>query len=773
MSFASECELICFCAVDGALVCAKIDTVDLTADEVILLDTNPKKYGVRWVCKIEQLQLAAAAVAAHTDGNACGGVLTVAKSPLFGGEKANLLDCNQLLFTGGDTEHLALPMADGDCYRNPPAWLPQIEALDPSELVPCQQLATLCAALSAIESRTEHDADPCVSVPALCHQLGLPLSTMLDLRPTLSELADYAQQWIDARGLDVQVSARYCDQTLETEAAFQAALATWSDLPAVRRPVTMIYYSRGASQIKSVAAGARPSRGEHHVSLLAGYSVATNEVILAETSVRHSVSSWSLSVPSLFTGCAASSSMGRPGGLLELAPSGASIPENNIVTYALGGSVSDNIFSSLSVPQFRNVLPAVALTSVAVAVEALLAAHDNQQKASTLEIAQVSDSGPSIALPLDITRPISVDDIVASGAATLQEANDSACSFSCAYTAAAKYVSARRLPISIEGVHADNSALTEAVFRTTIKRAAAALNEVLVLHFSLAVARDIVGVDGQGHAAAVAGYIESTDEVLLADANPRDFRKLWQRPIKQIFAACAEAAPGGGRARGLIRLTLLSVIKHQQLVAAHARGECEIDPAFEVSTHQIGLTRSETPAAVTWPTLSPGAHPGLAACALAIRVATRGEHIVAAAGITAAQNYPPWAACPGLAHKLRWPLLELATATQGYVQARGMHLLVQAVAFSSAINDKDKFRRELERGIQRPGSAYVVAFRPADAHNAPRLAEATEVFVDYSLITDIDVLTGLVELIDLSPKHNFGQWACHVEKLFSAMAFLP
>ena len=40
---------------------------------------------------------------------------------------------------------------------------------------------------------------------------------MLDSKPTLSELADYAQQWAAARGLELAAAASYCDQVVEDQ----------------------------------------------------------------------------------------------------------------------------------------------------------------------------------------------------------------------------------------------------------------------------------------------------------------------------------------------------------------------------------------------------------------------------------------------------------------------------------------------------------------------------------------------------------------------------
>lgn len=281
-----------------------------------------------------------------------------------------------------------------------------------------------------------------------------------------------------------------------------------------------------------------------------------------------------------------------------------------------------------------------------------------------------------------------------------------------------EYVAARRLPVKVEAVHSDCSRLTEAAFRAAIKQAVKATDQVLVLHFSLGLAREIASAERKGHAAAVAGYVEATDEVLLADANPRVYRKIWQQPVKRMFSACASLdLPGSGRSRGLMRFTLLTAAKHQGLVAAHSRGEVDRDDLFEVSTHH--MVRATPAPATTWPAPPPGAHAGLAAAALALRAS---GHVVSGDALAAASSYPAWA----VSASLRWPLVDLAAVARGYAAANGLGVAVQEVRFSSAVNDREKFRRELERGHHRPGSAYVLAFRPADAHRAPSLAKVTE-----------------------------------------------
>jgi hypothetical protein len=180
-----------------------LEWVDTVADEAVIVDTNPKKFGLRWRCPIELLHLACCAVSGHDElRRPCGGLLTISRKPQFlTGQDAVAADDS----AGEDLEVLGSASAQRDCFGEPPPWLPQLNALSSEGLLPCQGLAVLCAGLSAIERQlADTSAMHLVQVgwpgvDALCATLGLPVSNIVEAQPTLAELADLADQWARTR----------------------------------------------------------------------------------------------------------------------------------------------------------------------------------------------------------------------------------------------------------------------------------------------------------------------------------------------------------------------------------------------------------------------------------------------------------------------------------------------------------------------------------------------------------------------------------------------
>ena len=146
-----------------------IDSLD--GDEVVLLDTQPKRFGLRWSCDIERLHLACCSLAAHDLGHPCGGIVTLSRTALHPNTEHN----------SQDIEMLAAPGGDPNCFARPAPWLPKLPVL--SSQVPCHGLVTLCAGLSAAERRNADGDLPAPGWPqvdTLCHR---KCTNNLPLRP--------------------------------------------------------------------------------------------------------------------------------------------------------------------------------------------------------------------------------------------------------------------------------------------------------------------------------------------------------------------------------------------------------------------------------------------------------------------------------------------------------------------------------------------------------------------------------------------------------------
>eukprot|EP01043_Picozoa_sp_COSAG02_P024772 COSAG02_NODE_1367_length_13033_cov_31.905900_1_plen_667_part_10 len=437
-----------------------VDSIE--GDEVVLLDTQPKRFGLRWSCNIERLHLACCSLAAHDLGYACGGIVSLSRTALDAGMEYG---------SGQDIEMLAAAHGDPDCFSRPAPWLPKLPVL--SSNLPCRSMVTLCAGLSAVEHHNIDD-EPRVpgwpQVETLCYMLNLPVVRILEVEQTLSELADIAARWVKMRSLPVAVNAMHCDDLLPNADSIDRLLVDWAAMSAETRPTLMAQFDGGQLKTDEEDTAIR-------MAIVIAYDPQRQVVTFAEASVRHHASTWKAPVSKLWDACAAVGSFGRTGGILSLSVNGDRSEKPH--KRSLGDSHHEPMLHAIELPQFATPIGATGLTSAAFALEALL------QAASLND--HLGDADDAVRIPGHLRRPVSVDDII-SLTASVRAASDDNFSMAETYSASAAYVQKRNLPVRIDATFFDGKT-DERSFKEMIRQAVHATREVLVLHFAVAAAR--------------------------------------------------------------------------------------------------------------------------------------------------------------------------------------------------------------------------------------------------------------------------------------------
>jgi hypothetical protein len=721
-----------------------LEAYDAISDEVQVLDAQPRRYSQRWCLGAEQLHLACCALALHDHaGGACGGLLTLSRTAVL-----SSLTPQYPLANGQNMELLASPSGHPDCFTRSAPWMPTLPIV--ADPIRCHGLVALCAGLSVLEAKATRLSAPAGRDPpapgwprvdSLCHQLSIPIAAVMDNQHTLAELADMAAQWIAMRPVAGDVDAIHCDDRIQSVQAMVHLLHRWQSLELEQRPVYLVQYDSA-----SLGASAAPGQSLVRLAFVVHFDGARSEVTVGECSVRHRASTWTLSVDALWRACEQVGNLRRSGGILSLNLHISDGQQHQ------AGRVDLWPMFSVQPPQVDHPIAAIGITSIAMAVEVVLqAASTNVPAASTMPILS------------SVPRPITVDDIVCKVLPTATVTDDEF-SMAQAFDASVRYVKARELPVRVD-VHFFDGGISEAQFREDhIKRViASACREILVLHFSVELARNVRCSAALGNAALVAGYDETTDEVLLVDCNPKAYRAEWRAAVSTLHQACSvKVATAGGRARGAIRYSALS--KQEALVQLQQHAAAGIDATRPAPAASNGVVSSQAilrPLAVERDMLeyvtAAGPRP-LKAVAFSMGVA---DHKATAVDVLRACGIPTRSA-----NASNWRLADLAAVARQYIERTGLQLDVQQVNFPTEVNTSERFRKEMERTKSVAASeSHVFAYNPSVAHSAPALAGC-----DYCVLASVDINAATIEITDMNPKKNCFRWTCRRDLMFEAIS---
>ncbi|MEG4944925.1 phytochelatin synthase family protein [Microcoleus sp. F4-D5] len=121
------------------------------------------------------------------------------------------------------------------------------------------------------------------------------------------------------------------------------------------------------------------------------------------------------------------------------------------------------------------------------------------------------------------------------------------------YDTCLTYIERKKLPLSIRVEHFDKPSMTLEAFMREVEAAVSDERDVHILNFNTRIAHENPSLEG-GHFSLLADYNPDTQEITIADTNPKRYTRFWKCPIQRLYAACVDKDSASNRSRGMIVL---------------------------------------------------------------------------------------------------------------------------------------------------------------------------------------------------------------------------
>ncbi|GAX37371.1 phytochelatin synthase family protein [Nodularia sp. NIES-3585] len=121
------------------------------------------------------------------------------------------------------------------------------------------------------------------------------------------------------------------------------------------------------------------------------------------------------------------------------------------------------------------------------------------------------------------------------------------------YDTCRTYLERKGLPLSIRIVHFDQPSMTLEAFIREVEAAVSDETDIHILNFNTRIAHENPSLEG-GHFSLLADYDPDSQEVTIADTNPKRYTRFWKCSIQLIYDACVDKDSSSNRSRGMIVL---------------------------------------------------------------------------------------------------------------------------------------------------------------------------------------------------------------------------
>jgi hypothetical protein len=182
--------------------------------------------------------------------------------------------------------------------------------------------------------------------------------------------------------------------------------------------------------------------------------------------------------------------------------------------------ISKRDLEIIQLHQFQQPIYCCNVTAIAYALTALgyLTTVDEIFYTTQLPIASVLDDGMTLAETYDTCRT---------------------------------YLERKGLPLSVRLEHFDKPSMTLDAFIREVQTAVCDEADVHILNFNARIAHDNPSLEG-GHFSLLADYDSDTQEITIADTNPKRYTRFWKCPIQRLYDACVDKDLSANRSRGML-----------------------------------------------------------------------------------------------------------------------------------------------------------------------------------------------------------------------------
>jgi hypothetical protein len=149
--------------------------------------------------------------------------------------------------------------------------------------------------------------------------------------------------------------------------------------------------------------------------------------------------------------------------------------------------------------------------------------------------------------------PTTVDDIFYQIRLPIGSVLDDGMTLSETYDACARYIDVVDLPLVVKVEHFDKPAMTLNAFIQEVEAGVEAESNIHILNFNTRIAHENPNLEG-GHFALLADYDPKTQELTVADTNPKRYNRYWKCPVALMYQACVDKDSSSDRSRGMMVL---------------------------------------------------------------------------------------------------------------------------------------------------------------------------------------------------------------------------
>lgn len=147
--------------------------------------------------------------------------------------------------------------------------------------------------------------------------------------------------------------------------------------------------------------------------------------------------------------------------------------------------------------------------------------------------------------------PTTVDEIFYATRLPIASVLDDGMTLAETYDTCGLFIKASGAPLTVKMICFDAPGMTFEAFVRELERASEDQDDIHILNFSVSIAHAVPGIGG-GHFSLLADYDRATQELTVADTNPKKYTRYWKCPARRMYDACVDKDSASTRPRGML-----------------------------------------------------------------------------------------------------------------------------------------------------------------------------------------------------------------------------
>lgn len=169
-------------------------------------------------------------------------------------------------------------------------------------------------------------------------------------------------------------------------------------------------------------------------------------------------------------------------------------------------------------------------------------------------------------------HPTTVDEIFYATRLPIASVLDDGMTLAETYDTCGLFIKNTGVPLSVRMLCFDTPGMSYETFLQELERASADPSDIHIFNFSVQIAHAVPGIGG-GHFSLMADFNKETQELTIADTNPKKYTRYWKCPAKRMYDACVDRDAGSTRPRGMLVIRKLETVTAAATVPTAAAGK--------------------------------------------------------------------------------------------------------------------------------------------------------------------------------------------------------